>query len=134
MTKLGQKPFTQDAAGLAQKGGSTWSHIQIAERQDAIHCTKVGTAEADLIIGCDAIVAANKATLQTMRPGRTYVALNTHSSPTASFVLTPDWQHPSASCEQALEQAVGKELLGRFDAEEVAVKLLGDSLHVSYLR
>ncbi|WP_326540330.1 indolepyruvate ferredoxin oxidoreductase family protein [Pseudorhodoferax sp.] len=129
----GKGVVTQDAAGLAQKGGSTWSHIQIAERQDAIHCTKVGTAEADLIIGCDAIVAANKATLQTMRPGRTYVALNTHSSPTASFVLTPDWQHPSASCEQALEQAVGKELLGRFDAEEVAVKLLGDSLYTNPL-
>jgi len=129
----GKGVVTQDAAGLAQKGGSTWSHIQIANTQDAIHCTKVGTAEADLVIACDAIVAANKATLQVMRPGRTYVALNTHSSPTATFVLNADWQHPGAACETALEQAVGAELLGKFDAEEVAVKLLGDSIYTNPL-
>ncbi|MBN8506383.1 MAG: indolepyruvate ferredoxin oxidoreductase family protein [Burkholderiales bacterium] len=129
----GKGVVTQDAAGLAQKGGSTWSHIQIADTQEAIHCTKVGTAEADLIIGCDAIVAANKATLQTMRPGHTYVALNTHASPTASFVLNADWKHPESACEQALEQAVGAELLGKFDAEEVAVKLLGDSIYTNPL-
>jgi indolepyruvate ferredoxin oxidoreductase len=129
----GKGVVTQDAAGLAQKGGSTWSHIQIANTQDAIHCTKVGTAEADLVIACDAIVAANKATLQVMRPGRTYVALNTHSSPTATFVLNADWQHPGAACETALEQAVGSELLGKFDAEEVAVKLLGDSIYTNPL-
>ncbi len=129
----GKGVVTQDAAGLAQKGGSTWSHIQIANSQEAIHCTKVGTAEADLIIGCDAIVAANKATLQTMRPGRTYVALNTHSSPTATFVLSADWQHPEGACEAALEHAVGKALLGKFDAEEVASKLLGDAIYTNPL-
>ena len=34
---------------LAQKGGATWSHIQIADRPEAIFSTKVGTAEADLV-------------------------------------------------------------------------------------
>ena len=80
----GKGVVTQDSAGLAQKGGATWSHIQIANRPDAIFTTKVGTAEADLVIGCDPIVAANKATLAVMRAGRTYVALNTHGSPTAA--------------------------------------------------
>src|SRR6202008_2444503 len=79
----GKGVITQDAAGLAQKGGATWSHIQIANTPEAIFCTKVGTAEADLVIACDAIVAANKATLAVMREGRTDVALNTHGSPTA---------------------------------------------------
>ncbi|MFO0122180.1 MAG: indolepyruvate ferredoxin oxidoreductase family protein [Inhella sp.] len=129
----GKGVVTQDAAGLAQKGGSTWSHIQIANTQDAIHCTKVGTAEADLVIACDGIVAANKATLQVMRPGRTYVALNTHRSPTATFVLNADWQHPGGACETALAHAVGEDLLGKFDAEEVAVKLLGDSIYTNPL-
>ncbi len=85
----GKGIVTQDSAGLAQKGGATWSHIQIANRMDAINTTKVGTAEADLVIGCDPIVAANKATLAAMRAGRTYVALNTHGSPTAAFVTQP---------------------------------------------
>ena len=49
----GKGVVTQDAGGLAQKGGATWSHIQIANRPDAIHTTKVDTAKADLVIGCD---------------------------------------------------------------------------------
>src|SRR5206468_4372192 len=80
----GKGIVTQDAAGLAQKGGATWSHIQIANRMDAIHTTKVGTAEADLVIGCDPIVTANKSTLAVIREGRTFVALNTHGAPTAA--------------------------------------------------
>ncbi|MBV8604661.1 MAG: indolepyruvate ferredoxin oxidoreductase family protein [Pelomonas sp.] len=129
----GKGIITQDAAGLAQKGGSTWSHIQIANRPEAIFCTKVGTAEADLVIACDAIVAANKATLAVMREGKTFVALNTHASPTAALVGDADWQFPGAACGSALSKAVGPALLGSFDAEEVAVKLVGDSLYTNPL-
>jgi indolepyruvate ferredoxin oxidoreductase len=129
----GKGVITQDAAGLAQKGGATWSHIQIANQPEAIYCTKVGTAEADLVIACDAIVAANKTTLAVMREGRTFVALNTHGSPTATLVNDANWSFPGAACEQALGTAVGRDHLGAFDAEEVAVKLLGDSLYTNPL-
>ena len=101
----GKGIVTQDAAGLAQKGGATWSHIQIANRPDAILSTKVGTAEADLVIGCDPIVAANKASLAVVRMGRTYVALNTHATPTAAFVTDPDWQFPAGACESLVIDA-----------------------------
>ena len=129
----GKGVITQDAAGLAQKGGSTWSHIQIADSADDIHCTKVGTAEADLVIACDAIVAANKTTLAVMREGRTFVALNTHGSPTANLINDPNWSFPGAACESAVGSAVGQANLGMFDAEEVAVKLVGDSLYTNPL-
>ena len=129
----GKGVITQDAAGLAQKGGSTWSHIQIADSAEAIHCTKVGTAEADLVIACDAIVAANKTTLAVMREGRTFVALNTHGSPTANLINDPNWSFPGAACESAVGSAVGQANLGMFDAEEVAVKLVGDSLYTNPL-
>ena len=129
----GKGVITQDAAGLAQKGGATWSHIQIANRAEDIHCTKVGTAEADLVIACDSIVAANKTTLAVMREGRTYVALNTHGSPTASLVNDANWSFPGAACESAVAKAVGPALLGKFDAEQVSVKLLGDSLYTNPL-
>jgi indolepyruvate ferredoxin oxidoreductase len=129
----GKGVVTQDAAGLAQKGGATWSHIQIADTQDAILTTKVDAAKADLVIGCEAIVAANPVTLGVMREGRTYVALNTHRSPTASFVNDPDWQFPGGKCETAIEAAVGKDLLGAFDADTVATRLLGDSIFTNPL-
>jgi indolepyruvate ferredoxin oxidoreductase len=144
----GKDVVTQDAAGLAQKGGATWSHIQIANRfidsatgadvdtnadVASILTTKVGTAEADLVIGCDPIVTALPSTLSVMRAGRTFVALNTHGAPTAAFVKNPDWQFPAAHCGLAIEQAVGAEHVGAFDAEQLAVQLLGDSLYTNPL-
>ncbi|MEK8053270.1 indolepyruvate ferredoxin oxidoreductase family protein [Ideonella sp. DXS22W] len=129
----GQGVITQDSAGLAQKGGATWSHIQIARRPEAIFTTKVDTAKADLVIACDAIVAAGKGTLALMREDKTYVALNTHATPTAAFVKNPDWQHPEGHCESALAGAVGRAGLGAFDAEQVAVQLLGDSIYTNPL-
>ena len=72
----GKGIVTQDAAGLAQKGGATWSHVLIGDTQDEIRTTRVGMAAADLIIGCDPIVGACKETLARMREGRTHVALN----------------------------------------------------------
>ena len=98
----GKGVVTQDSAGLAQKGGATWSHVQIAEHADAIFTTKVDTAKADLVIGCDAIVTANKATLSAMHPERTFVAMNNHRTPTASFIGDADWQFPAGACEDAI--------------------------------
>ena len=129
----GKGVITQDAGGLAQKGGATWSHIQIANTPEAIYTTKVDTAKADLVIACDSIVAANKATLAVMQPGRTYVALNTHGTPTAAFVTNPNWEFPGGQCESAVAAAVGADGLGSFDAEQVAVQALGDSIYTNPL-
>ncbi|MDE2080693.1 MAG: indolepyruvate ferredoxin oxidoreductase family protein [Burkholderiales bacterium] len=129
----GKGVVTQDAGGLAQKGGATWSHIQIADRPEAIHTTKVDTAQADLVIACDGIVGAMKTTLAVMQQGRTFVALNTHATPTASFVTDPDWQFPLGHCEAAVRASVGPALVGAFDAEQVAVQLLGDSIYTNPL-
>ncbi|AKJ31648.1 indolepyruvate ferredoxin oxidoreductase family protein [Caldimonas brevitalea] len=127
----GKGVVTQDAAGLAQKGGSTWSHIQIANRADAIHTTRVGTAEADLVLGCDPIVAANKTTLAAMVEGRTKVALNAHGTPTAAFVHNPDWEFPGGNCDALLAQTVGDANVGRFDADQLSLRLLGDSIYAN---
>ena len=82
----GKGIVTQDSAGLAQKGGATWSHVLIAQQQDEIRTTRVSTAAADLILGCDPIVTEGKETMVRMRPGRTRVAINGLATPTAAFV------------------------------------------------
>ncbi len=129
----GKGVVTQDAGGLAQKGGATWSHIQIANRPEAIFTTKVDTAQADLVIACDSIVGASKYTLAVMQQGRTFVALNTHGTPTAGFVKNPDWKFPGGNCEAAVRASVGEALVGAFDAETVATQLLGDSIYTNPL-
>ncbi len=129
----GRGVVTQDAGGLAQKGGATWSHIQIANRPEAIHTTKVDTAKADLVIACDSIVAASKSTMTVMQPGRTFVALNTHGTPTAAVIRNADWTSPAGHCETALRSSVGEQAVGAFDAELAAEQLLGDSIYTNPL-
>ncbi len=127
----GKGIVTQYAAGLAQKGGATWSHVLIAQRQEDIRTTRVSLASADLVMGSDPLVTAGKETLQRMRAGRTHVALNAHSTPTAAFVRNGNWQNPSEACIAEIEQVVGTEGLGMFDADRVATQVLGDSLFVN---
>lgn len=127
----GKGIVTQDAAGLAQKGGATWSHVLIGASQEHIRTTRVGTASADLVIGCDPIVAAGKETLQRLRAGRSHVALNTSATPTAAFVKNPQWQNPAQACVESLVAALGDAAVGRFDAEAAATRLMGDSIYTN---
>lgn len=129
----GKGIVTQDAAGLAQKGGATWSHVLIADTPEEIRTTRVGMAAADLILGCDPIVTAAKETTLRMREGRTRVALNSHSTPTAAFVKNADWQNPAGQCVADITAAVGAAGLGLFDADAVATRLMGDSIFVNPL-
>jgi len=110
----GKGIVTQDAGGLAQKGGATWSHVLIGAGQGDIRTTRVSMAAADLIIGCDPIVAANKETVLRMREGRTHVALNSHATPTAAFVTNANWENPSDACVSEIVKAVGLAAVGAF--------------------
>ena len=127
----GKGIVTQDAAGLAQKGGSTWSHVLISAQPNDICTTRVGTASADLIIGCDPIVTAHKETMVRMLAGKTRVALNAHSAPTASFMHNSAWQNPGSACQAEIAKAVGPAGVGSFNADLAATKLMGDSIYAN---
>ena len=127
----GKGIVTQDAAGLAQKGGATWSHVLIGPDQSSIHTTRVGQAAADLVLGCDPLVVASKDTLLRLQAGRTRVVLNSHSAPTAAFVKNGSWDNPSDGCVAAISQAVAPNDLGLFNAEAMARAFMGDTLYVN---
>ena len=127
----GKGIVTQDAGGLAQKGGATWSHVLIADHQDDIRTTRVGMAGADLIIGCDPIVSANKETTLRMRAGRTRVALNAHSTPTAAFVKNANWLNPSQNCVDTITGIVGQDGVSAFNADALATVMMGDSIYTN---
>jgi indolepyruvate ferredoxin oxidoreductase len=129
----GQAVVVQDAGGLAQKGGATWSHVQIADQAGKLYTSKVDVGSADLVLGCDAIVGASAATRQVMQAGRTLVVLNSHHTPTAAFVHKPDWHYPEGQCEAAIGALVGEQGLEVFDAERLARELLGDSMYTNAL-
>jgi indolepyruvate ferredoxin oxidoreductase len=129
----GKGVVTQDATGLAQMGGATWSHIQIAGRPETLHATKVDVAMADLVIACDAVVGAHRATLATMSPQRTFVVLNVHATPTAAFIQDANWRSPAEQCASAIANAVGTDRLARLDAEAAATRALGASVYTNML-
>ncbi|WP_423195446.1 MULTISPECIES: indolepyruvate ferredoxin oxidoreductase family protein [unclassified Cupriavidus] len=121
-----------DMAGLAQKGGAVLSHVQIAARPEHLHATRIAMGEADLVIGCDAIVSATDEVISKTQAGRTRAVVNTAQTPTAEFIKNPKWQFPGLSAEQDLRNAVG-ESCDFINASALAVALLGDAIYTNPL-
>ncbi|TFW02369.1 indolepyruvate ferredoxin oxidoreductase family protein [Oxalobacteraceae bacterium OM1] len=117
-----------DMTGLAQKGGAVMSHVRVAETEEAIHSTRVGTGAADVVIGCDSIVTASRDALSRMGEGRTHAAVNSTGSPTAAFVRNPNWQFPAASAENDIRTACGSDRVDFVNAGKIATALMGDAI------
>jgi indolepyruvate ferredoxin oxidoreductase len=121
-----------DMAGLAQKGGAVTSHIQLAPTPGDLHATRIGTGEARLMIGCDAIVSASAEVLSKIRPGTTKAAINSGATPTAEFVRDPDWAFPGDQVENLMRENVGDDC-AFIDANQLALTLLGDTIYANPL-
>ncbi len=122
-----------DMAGLAQKGGAVFSHVQLAETPAQLYATRIATGEADLLIGCDLVVSAGNEALSKMRPGMTRAVINDDVSPTADFIRDPDWQLPGAALRRNILDAAGERDMDFIDANTLAVGLLGDALYANPL-
>ncbi len=122
----GKGAIVLDQSGLAQKGGPVMSHVRLAQYQADLHSTRVGTGSADLVIGCDQIVAASRDALSRMGEGRTWAAVNDTGSTTAAFVKNPEWQFPAEGSRAAIQLACGTENVDFVDAGQMATTLMGD--------
>jgi indolepyruvate ferredoxin oxidoreductase len=121
-----------DMAGLAQKGGAVFSHVQIGNRPEDLYATRIAMGEADLILGCDLIVAASNEAISKMRTGNTRAVLNTAESPTAALIKNPDWQFGGAATAQQIRETIGDESnVGLVDASGLATALLGDAIYTN---
>jgi indolepyruvate ferredoxin oxidoreductase len=128
---LEQKGVTVlDVTGLAQKGGAVMSHVQIANRPADIHATRIAMGEADLVIGCDAIVTASNECGSRMQPDHTKVVVNSAATPTAEFIKNPNWSFPGASAEADIRAAAG-EHVALVDANRFALALMGDAIYTN---
>ncbi|MGD9921076.1 MAG: indolepyruvate ferredoxin oxidoreductase family protein, partial [Pseudorhodoplanes sp.] len=117
-----------DMAGLAQKGGSVWSHLRFGSSPEAIKTIRIAAGGADLVLGCDLIVAGNSKTLAATRHGRTRMVVNTHETMPGEFSRNTDMQYPSASLQRNIVDAVGASNAEFVDAGRIATTLLGDSI------
>jgi indolepyruvate ferredoxin oxidoreductase len=117
-----------DMAGMAQKGGAVYSHVRIADRPEDLHATRIGHGEADTLIGGDIVVSAGIECLSRVRSGHTRAVINCAAIPTADFARNPDWQFPGDKMQDAIRLAVGDSDCDILDAQQIATRLLGDSI------
>jgi indolepyruvate ferredoxin oxidoreductase len=120
-----------DMTGIAQKGGTVFSHVRICDDPAAIHAPRIATGEADAIIGGDAIVSASPEALSKMHAGRTRAAINSAATPTAEFTADPDWLFPLDQIEAALTTTIGGTAFDAFDATTLATRLMGNAIYAN---
>jgi indolepyruvate ferredoxin oxidoreductase len=124
----GKGVATLDMAGLAQKGGSVYSHIRIAPRPDQLHAVRIAAGEARVVIGCDMIVAASDEAIAKMQAGSTRAVINADVAPTGGFTKNPDFQVPTNEMAQVIREACGEGAVDFVDATRIATAILGDSI------
>jgi indolepyruvate ferredoxin oxidoreductase len=117
-----------DMTGLAQKGGAVFSHIRIAVRPEDIHAVRVAAGNADLLLGCDIVVAATFDALAKGRVGHSRAIVNDHATITADFIRDPDYRFPGSTLRGAIEAAVGPGAAEFVDGTGIATALIGDSI------
>ncbi len=121
-----------DMAGLAQKGGAVFSHVQIAPKPEDLFATRIAMGEADLIIGADLIVTTSNEALSKIQSGKTRAVVNTSETPTAEFVRNPDWQFGGTSLGRELRDAIGSDADAAFvDANALATAIMGDAIYTN---
>ncbi|MBS0336746.1 MAG: indolepyruvate ferredoxin oxidoreductase family protein [Proteobacteria bacterium] len=117
-----------DMSGLAQKGGPVMSHVKIARRPEELHAARIGTGNANLVIGCDLVVTASADALATMSSEKTRAVVNATTAPTAEFVKNPNWQLPGSDLQHDVREACGGKDADFVAAAEMATSLMGDSI------
>ncbi len=124
----GRAATVLDMTGLAQKYGAVVSHLRIGAEPGAIHAPRIPAGEADLLLGCDLVVAAGFEALAKLDRERSHAVVNDHPAPTADFVRDPDAPFPTAALRRAVARAVGRGRARFVDAGTLATAALGDAI------
>ena len=119
---------TMNQTGLAQKFGAVVSHVRVGETQAAINAVRIPAGDADLLLGCDLVVAAGDEAIAKVNAERSYAVVNDFSSATAEFVSDPDVKIPTDSMKALIESEVGAGKVSFVEATELATGVLGDSI------
>ncbi|NIB38041.1 indolepyruvate ferredoxin oxidoreductase family protein [Pseudomaricurvus alkylphenolicus] len=117
-----------DQLGMAQKGGAVTTHIRFGNTPDDIKAVRVNAGNADLLLGCDSLVAGTDVALKAARRGHTYALINTNEAITGDFTQNPDLKFPANTLEARVLDVVGSERTDLLNATRLATRLLGDSI------
>ena len=117
-----------DMMGLAQKGGAVTTHLRLASTPGAVTTTRIAASKANLILGCDLVVAASPDSLKTVRHGHTHIMANTQEVMTGDFTRQADFKYPKKALLDSLRLSAGDTQTVTLDASQLATALLGDAI------
>ncbi|MFT5711118.1 MAG: indolepyruvate ferredoxin oxidoreductase [Halioglobus sp.] len=115
-----------DVVGLAQRNGAVTSHIRVANDPATIYATRI--ADADLVLGCDIVVAAGEEVLKKMHAGQTKVVINSCVAPTSDFATNPDLDLSAESMTAIIRQSLDEDDADFIAAGELANALMGNEV------
>jgi indolepyruvate ferredoxin oxidoreductase len=124
----GRAVTVMDQTGLAQKGGSVMSHVTLAREAEAIGAARIATGQADAVIGCDLVVAADTPQLKAMDKDRTRAVVNGAETITGAFLRDPGRSFPKESLLAALSDRLAANALDLIDAGALAPRLTGNAI------
>jgi indolepyruvate ferredoxin oxidoreductase len=117
-----------DFTGLAQKNGAVMSHIRLAPTPEDLHAVRIAAGGANLVLGCDMVVAAAPAALSRIEPGITKAVINGYMQPVAAFVLNGDMDLGAESMMKSIRDAAGDDATTFVDGTGLATAIFGDSI------
>ena len=117
-----------DISGLAQRNGAVMSHLRFSRGGAFDHAARIPQGAADLVLGCDLVVAGGPEGLMKMAPGRTAIVYNAFIAPTSAFALNPDLDFSSAPLTRAIAERADAGSMFGVDATAVATTMLGNAI------
>ncbi len=117
-----------DMSGLAQKGGAVLSHVRLYRDTADEHSPRIIAGGTDLLLACDAVVAAGKEAQQTLAARRSRAVINADLTPVADFVRDGDMDFRAEAILDALARRSRDEARFALPASTLAEALMGDSI------
>ena len=117
-----------DQIGLSQKAGPVVSDLHITRGEPA-DTSRLGRAQADVIVAFDQLVAASPTGLDSADPDRTVIVGSTTAIPTGAMIAHPDIEMPSAEVQLERLDAVTRAGHRHWaDAGATTTALFGDAV------
>jgi indolepyruvate ferredoxin oxidoreductase len=127
----GRSASVVDMTGLAQKGGSVFSHVKIGEEETTVVGGRVPAASADVLIACDLLVAASPEALALFSKQKTVAFGNADFSPTADFVTNRDVRYDTAGMARRIKGATREYLA--CPSQALSLHKLGDEIYANMI-
>ena len=104
------------------------SHVRLAPKPEDLHAVRIAAGGANLVLGCDMVVAAAPAALSRIEQGVTKAVINGYIQPVAAFVTNGDMDLGAEAMMKTIRDAAGEEATTFVDGTGLATAILGNSI------